>query len=59
MSVLTRFDNPIGDIALDLASGILVATHPRDCTVSILDVATANAAAIRVDGDPLAVVVRG
>ncbi len=52
--------NPIGDVAVDPTSGRLVTTHPRDCTVSILDADDpANAAAIRVNGDPLALAVTG
>jgi DNA-binding beta-propeller fold protein YncE len=50
--------NPIGDIAVDPTSGTLIATHPRDCTVSILDADDPDAAAaIRLDGDPVAVAV--
>jgi DNA-binding beta-propeller fold protein YncE len=44
----------------DSTSGRLVTTHPRDCTVSILDADDpAVAAAIPLNGDPLAVVARG
>jgi DNA-binding beta-propeller fold protein YncE len=60
VTVLTYLSNPIGDIAVDPASGRLVTTHPRDCTVSILDADDpTNAAAIRLNGDPLAVAVTG
>jgi DNA-binding beta-propeller fold protein YncE len=60
VSVLTDVCNPIGDIAVDPTSGRLVTTHPRDCTVSILDAADpAVAAAVPLNGDPLDVVVRG
>jgi DNA-binding beta-propeller fold protein YncE len=60
MSALTCLANPIGDIAVDPESGRLVATHPRDCTVSILDRDDpTNAAAIGVNGDPLALAVTG
>jgi DNA-binding beta-propeller fold protein YncE len=56
--VLTSPCNPIGDIAVDPTSGTLIATHPRDCTVSILDTGDPDAAAaIRLDGDPVAVAV--
>jgi DNA-binding beta-propeller fold protein YncE len=48
--------NPIGDIAVDPTSGTLIATHPRDCTVSIFDADDPDvAAAIQLDGDPVAV----
>jgi DNA-binding beta-propeller fold protein YncE len=58
--VLTYFGNPIGDIAVDPAGGRLVTTHPRDRTVSILDADDpVNAAAIGMNGDPLAVAVTG
>ena len=58
MSVLANPCNPIGDIAVDPTSGTLIATHPRDCTVSILDAGDPDAAAaIRLDGDPMAVAV--
>ena len=58
MSVLARPCNPIGDIAVDPTSGILIATHPRNCTVSILDADDPDAAGvIRLDGDPVAVAV--
>jgi DNA-binding beta-propeller fold protein YncE len=60
VSVLTYLCNPIGDIAVDPTSGRLVTTHPRDCTVSILDADDpAVAAAVPLNGDPLAVVVGG
>jgi DNA-binding beta-propeller fold protein YncE len=60
VSVLTYLCNPIGDIAVDPTSGRLVTTHPRDCTVSILDVDDpAVAATVPLNGDPLAVVVIG
>jgi DNA-binding beta-propeller fold protein YncE len=60
VSALTYLCNPIGDIAVDPASGRLVTTHPRDCTVSILDGDDpASAAAIPLNGDPLAVAVTG
>ena len=60
MSVLAYPCNPIGDIAVDPTSGTLIATHPRDCTVSILDADDPDpAAAIRLDGDPVAVAVAG
>jgi DNA-binding beta-propeller fold protein YncE len=50
--------NPIGDIAVDPSSGTLIATHPRNCTVSILDADDPDAAAaIPLDGDPVAVAV--
>ena len=58
MSVLAHPCNPIGDIAVDPTSGKLIATHPRNCTVSILDADDPDAvAAIRLDGDPVAVAV--
>ena len=58
MSVLAHPCNPIGDIAVDPTSGTLIATHPRNCTVSILDADDPDAvAAIRLDGDPVAVAV--
>ena len=58
MSVSTCFCNPIGDLAVDPTSGTLIATHPCDCTISILDAEDPVAAvAIRVDGDPVAVAV--
>ncbi len=60
MSALTHVRDPIGDIAVDPTSGRVVTTHPRDCTVSIGDADDpANATAIRVNGDPLAVAVTG
>ena len=60
MSVLADVCNPIGDIAVDPTSGRLVTTHPRDCTVSILDADDpAVAVAVPLNGDPLAVVVTG
>jgi DNA-binding beta-propeller fold protein YncE len=60
VSVLTDLCSPIGDIAVDPTSGRLVTTHPRDCTVSILDADDpAVAAAVPLNGDPLAVVVTG
>lgn len=60
MSVSTCFCNPIGDLAVDPTSGTLIATHPRDCTISILDAEDpAAAVAIRVDGDPVAVAAAG
>jgi DNA-binding beta-propeller fold protein YncE len=56
--VLAHPCNPIGDIAVDPTSGTLIATHPRHCTVSILDSDDPDAAAaIRLDGDPVAVAV--
>jgi DNA-binding beta-propeller fold protein YncE len=56
VSVLAYPCNPIGDIAVDPTSGTLIATHPRDCTVSIFDADDPNAAAaIRLNGDPVAV----
>jgi DNA-binding beta-propeller fold protein YncE len=58
VSVLTCLCNPIGDIAVDPTSGTLIATHPRDCTVSICDAEDpATAASIRLSGDPVAVAV--
>jgi hypothetical protein len=60
VSVLTYLCNPIGDIAVDPTSGRLVTTHPRDCTVSILDADDpAVATVVALNGDPLAVVVTG
>jgi DNA-binding beta-propeller fold protein YncE len=60
VSALTHVRDPIGDIAVDPASGRLVTTHPRDCMVSIGDADDpANAIAVRVNGDPLAVAVTG
>ena len=58
--MLTCFGNPIGDIAVDPTNGRVVTTHPRDCTVSILDAEDpAVGAAVPLNGDPLAVVVTG
>jgi len=58
VSVLAHSGNPIGDIAVDPTSGTLIATHPRNCTVSILDADDPDAAAaIQLDGDPVAVAV--
>jgi DNA-binding beta-propeller fold protein YncE len=60
VNALTYLCNPIGDIAVDPTSGKLVTTHPRDCTVSILDAEDpAGAAVIPLNGDPLAVAVTG
>ncbi len=48
----------IGDIAADPAGSALVATHPCDCSVSILDADDpADAGIITLDGDPVAVAV--
>jgi DNA-binding beta-propeller fold protein YncE len=52
VSVLAHPYDPIGDIAVDPTSGTLIATHPRNCTVSILDADDPDsAAAIRLGGD--------
>jgi DNA-binding beta-propeller fold protein YncE len=54
--VNTLSRNPIGDIAVDPVSGTLIATHPRDGTVSIFDVDDPDAAAAMwLGGDPVAV----
>jgi DNA-binding beta-propeller fold protein YncE len=50
--------NPIGDIAVDPAGGMVISTHPRDGTVSILDADDPDSAAvIWLDADPVAVAV--
>jgi DNA-binding beta-propeller fold protein YncE len=60
VSAVTCLINPIGEIAVNPTSGTVVATHPRDCTLSILDLDDpTDVTAIRVNGDPLAVTVTG
>ncbi len=60
MNPITFNDNPIGDIAADVAGATLVLTRPREHALSILDIDDPGGSSlIMLDCDPVAVAVAG